>query len=134
MSVREVVREVTAVARRGQVSMLAASLAYFGLSSLLPFVFLAAALLASAGSDAWIAVATEAAVAVFGEELGSTAAELVLSADVRLPSAVVGVTLLLWGTLRLYRSRSATPTTALGRRTSAERTNSAAVLDRKSVV
>ena len=45
-------REVTAVARRGQVSMLAASLAYFGLSSLLPFVFLAAALLASAGSDA----------------------------------------------------------------------------------
>ena len=84
--------------------MLAASLAYFGLSSLLPFVFLAAALLASAGSDAWISRATEAAVTVFGEELGGTAAELILSTEVRLPSAVVGVTLLLWGTLRLYRS------------------------------
>ncbi|PSQ40900.1 YihY/virulence factor BrkB family protein [Halobacteriales archaeon SW_5_68_122] len=106
---------MTAVARRGQVSMLAASLAYFGLSSLLPFVFLAAALLASAGSDAWTSGATEAAVAV----LGSTAAELILSADVRLPSAVVGVALLLWGTLRLYRSTDRAFTAVYGERKSA---------------
>ena len=119
MSVREIVREVTAVARRGQVSMLAASLAYFGLSSLLPFVFLAAALLASTGRDAWTSRATEAAVTVLGEELGSTAAELVLSADVRLPSTVVGVTLLLWGTLRLYRSTDRAFAAVYGERKSA---------------
>ncbi|PSP68508.1 YihY/virulence factor BrkB family protein [Halobacteriales archaeon QS_1_69_70] len=119
VSLEETVHDVVAVTRRGQVTMLAASLAYFGISSLVPFAFLGIALLSRLGGGAWDERVTDATVTVLGDDLGRPAAEAVLGTDPRLPSTVVAVTLLLWGTLRLYRSSDRAFTAVYGERKSA---------------
>jgi membrane protein len=119
VSLEETVHDVVAVTRRGQVTMLAASLAYFGISSLVPFAFLGIALLSTLGGGAWDQRVIDATVAVLGDDLGRPAAEAVLGTDPRLPSTVVAVTLLLWGTLRLYRSSDRAFTAVYGERKSA---------------
>ena len=119
VSLEETVHDVVAVTRRGQVTMLAASLAYFGISSLVPFAFLGVALLSRLGGGAWDQRVMDATVAVLGDDLGRPASEAVLGTDPRLPSTVVAVTLLLWGTLRLYRSSDRAFTAVYGERKSA---------------
>ena len=119
VSLEETVHDVVAVTRRGQVTMLAASLAYFGISSLVPFAFLGVALLSRLGGGAWDQRVTDATVAVLGDNLGRSTADAVLGTDPRLPSTVVAVTLLLWGTLRLYRSSDRAFTAVYGERKSA---------------
>ena len=119
VSLEETVHDVVAVTRRGQVTMLAASLAYFGISSLVPFAFLGIALLSRLGGGAWDQRVMDATVAVLGDDLGRPAAEAVLGTDPRLPSTFVAVTLLLWGTLRLYRSSDRAFTAVYGERKSA---------------
>lgn len=104
MAHRATLQTVVAAVRRGQVTTQAAGIAYFGLSSLLPFVFLAVVGLTTVGGEAWIERITTASTAVLGDEFGRPLADAATSSRARAPSTAVGLAVLLWGTLRLYRS------------------------------
>jgi membrane protein len=137
VSLAKTVRDVVAVTRRGQVTMLAASLAYFGFSALLPLTFLGVVLLTALGGGPWTEIVTGVATAALGDELGRPVAEAAVSAEARLPSTLVAVTLLLWGTLRLYRSSDRAFAAVYGERKSASvlaRFRNAAVVFATNVV
>lgn len=102
--VPETALDVVAVARRAQVSLLAASLAYFGFTSLLPVALLVVILLTAVGGDAVAERTLSVVSSVLGERLGSTVTDVVLAEEDRLPTTVVGLVVLLWSGLRLFRS------------------------------
>jgi membrane protein len=104
VSVRQTAKDVLAVARRSQLSMLAAGLAYFAFTSLVPVVLLGAILAASVGGEELIGRTVRVASAVFGDRVGSALATAVFSSEVRTRSTVVAVVVLVWSAIKMYVS------------------------------
>jgi YihY family inner membrane protein len=104
VSLLSTIRDVVAIARRAQVSMLAAGLAYFAFTSLFPLALLAVVLITAVGGDALAERVMEVAVSTLGDQVGEIVTTAVFAQEARLPSTVLGVVVLLWSSLRLFRS------------------------------
>ncbi|QLD89009.1 YihY/virulence factor BrkB family protein [Natronomonas salina] len=100
----ETAKEVVAVARRAQLSMLAAGLAYFAFTSLVPIVLLGAIVVASFGGAELLDRVVDVASSVFGDRAGSTLANAVFSSEVRTRSTVVALVVLGWSAIKMYVS------------------------------
>lgn len=101
---RETLHDTVAVARRSQVSLLAASLAYFGFLSLFPFAVLVIIVLTALGGES-LGDATLALLGtVFGEQVSRQLTEAVFVTGSRTSSTLVSLSVLVWSALRLYRS------------------------------
>lgn len=84
--------------------MLAAGLAYFAFTSMVPVVLLGAIVVASFGGEALLGRALEVASAVFGDRVGSALATALFSSEVRTRSTVVAVVVLAWSAIKMYVS------------------------------
>lgn len=104
MSSLQTAKDVVAVARRSQLSMLAAGLAYFAFTSLVPIVLLGAIVVATFGGEALLGRAIGVAATVFGDRVGSALATAVFSSEVRTRSTVVAVVVLVWSAIKMYVS------------------------------
>lgn len=104
MSLARTAKDVLAVARRAQLSMLAAGLAYFAFTSLVPVVLLGTILVASAGETELLTRGVRVASAVFGDRIGSALATAVFTGEVRARSSVVAVVVLVWSAIKMYVS------------------------------
>lgn len=104
MSGLQTAKDVVAVARRAQLSMLAGGLAYFAFTSLVPIVLLGAIVVATVGGEALLGRAIEVAAAVFGDRVGSALATALFSSEVRTRSTVVAVVVLVWSAIKMYVS------------------------------
>lgn len=100
----DTVADVLAVARRAQISILAAGLAYFAFTSLVPFVLLAVAVVTVVGGEALAEQFSGIAVATLGERLGTSATESLFAGQARFRSSLLGVGVLVWSGLRLFGS------------------------------
>ena len=103
MSVVRTVRETVGVARRAQISVLAAGLAYFGFTSLLPLALLAVLLFTAVADEAVAEQLIVTAASFMGDELGETVVMAVFAGERRLSSSVVGIVVLVWSAGRLFR-------------------------------
>lgn len=97
-------RDVIAVGRRAQVSILAAGLAYFGFASLLPFVLLLVILITAVGGEPLAERVLESAASVLGPDHARTVTETVFAEEARLPSILIGAVVLFWSSFRVFRS------------------------------
>lgn len=97
-------RDVYAVARRAQVSMLAAGLAFFGVTSLIPFALLVVVLVVAVGDESLVERALETTATVFGEELARRIGDAVFAQGARVSSSFIGAVVFLWSGLRLFGS------------------------------
>lgn len=102
MTLLRTIRDVSAVAKRAQVSMLAASLGYFGFTSLLPMALLAVVVFTVVADEATALRLVEMVASGLGADFGEDAARAVLEGERRLSSSVVGAVVLLWSAQRLY--------------------------------
>lgn len=97
-------KDVVAVARRAQLSMLAAGLAYFAFTSLVPIVLLGGIVVASFGGEQLLGRVVDVATSVLGDRVGSALANAVFSSEVRTRSAVVALVVLVWSAIKMYSS------------------------------
>lgn len=102
MTLLEAGRDVFTVARRAQVPVLAAGLAYFGFTSLLPLSLLAVAGFSLVADEAAVAGLVEVTTSVLGEDLGDRVADAILDEETRLSGSVVGAAVFLWSAGRLF--------------------------------
>ena len=99
-----VVRAVVAVSHEKRVLFMAASLAYFAVISLVPLLLLVViALSALRGEQLGVDIATYAA-GVISPRSSGVLVEVVTSAPERDSATVLGLLVLLWGTLLLFRA------------------------------
>lgn len=104
MSVVETTKDVYAVGRRAQISMLAAGLAYFGFASLFPFALLLVLLITAVGGEALAEQILSSAASVLGPEHARTVTSTVFAEEARLSSTLIGVVVFVWSGLRLLGS------------------------------
>lgn len=103
MSLVQTGRDVVAVAKRAQISMLAAGLAYFGFTSLLPLALLLVVLFSAVADDAMVVRLVEVTASVLGDDLGRRVAQAVLAEERRVSSSIIGVGIFAWSAQRLFR-------------------------------
>lgn len=84
--------------------MLAAGLAYFAFTSLVPVVLLGVMLISSVGEASVVDRVISVATTAFGEPLGSALANAVFTSEVHPRTTVVAVAVLIWSALRLFSS------------------------------
>lgn len=102
MSVLKTALDVIAIARRAQITMLAAGLAYFAFTSLVPFALLVVVLVTAIGGDSLAERVFAVTASTLGDELGSAVTTLLFTEKTRLPSTVIGLVVLVWTMLRLF--------------------------------
>ncbi|WP_336135001.1 YihY/virulence factor BrkB family protein [Natronomonas amylolytica] len=100
----ETLSETVAVARRAQISLLAASLAYFGFLSLFPFALLVIIVLTTLGGEYFGDVAADMLADVLGEQISRQFDDEGFITNAGLPSTLGSLAVLLWGSMRLYWS------------------------------
>lgn len=100
----ETLSETVAVARRAQISLLAASLAYFGFLSLFPFALLVVIVLTTLGGEYVGDVAADGLSDVLGEQISRQFDDEGFIMSAGLPSTLGSLAVLLWGAMRLYWS------------------------------
>ena len=100
----EQLKTIVAVAQRTQITFLAASIAYYAFVSLVPSLLLAFIVASTIGGDAFadrLLSATQGVLTPAGQETIVTALE---STAGRGGVTIVGVVLLVWGTLKVFRA------------------------------
>ncbi len=103
-SLVEQLKTIVAVAQRTQITFLAASIAYYAFVSLVPSLLLAFIVASTIGGDAFansLLSATQGVLTPAGQETIVTALE---STAGRGGVTIVGVVLLVWGTLKVFRA------------------------------
>lgn len=103
VSLLETGRDVLAVARRAQLSMLAAGIAYFGATSLLPLALLVVIAFTVVADEALAERVVEFTAVLLGDELGEPVAEAILAEERRVSSSTISVVVLAWSAQRLFR-------------------------------
>ena len=98
-----VVRAVIVAVQSDRIPFIAASLAYYGLVSLLPLLLLAVVAASVLGGAELAAAVGRAATETFGPEAGTLVASALGNATGRGGATVVGTAVLLWSGLRLFR-------------------------------
>lgn len=104
MSIRQTLSQTIAVARRAQISLLAASLAYFGFLSLFPFALLVIIVLTTVGGEYFGDIAADMLADVLGEQISRQFDEEGFFTSAGLPGTLGSLAVLLWGAMRLYLS------------------------------
>lgn len=100
----ETARDVIAVSRRAQLPMLAAGLAYFAFTSLVPVVLLGVILVAALGGEALIGQALSLTSAVLGDRMGAAVTNAVFDNEAGSRSIFLAVIVMTWSAVRLFGS------------------------------
>ena len=103
-SLTETARDVLAVSRRAQLPMLAAGLAYFAFTSLVPVVILGVIVVAALGGEALIGQALSVTSAVLGDRIGAAVTNAVFANEAGSRSVLLAVVVMTWSAVRLFGS------------------------------
>jgi YihY family inner membrane protein len=110
----ELVRAVVHGVRSDRITFIAASLAYYAFISLLPLMLLGLVVVSVVGGPDLAASVGADVAASFGEEAGQLVVDALTSAAGRGGATVVGIAVLLWSGLKLFRGMDVAFSTVYG--------------------
>lgn len=98
-----VTRGVVNGAQSDRITFIAASLAYYGFISLLPLLLLALVGAAVFGDAAFVGTVVDEVSATLGDQAGTLVSDALTGAEGRGGATIVGIAVLLWSGLKLFR-------------------------------
>jgi YihY family inner membrane protein len=110
----ELVRAVVHGVRSDRITFIAASLAYYAFISLLPLMLLGLVVVSVVGGPELATSVGEDVAAAFGEEAGTLVVDALTNAAGRGGATVVGIAVLLWSGLKLFRGMDVAFSTVYG--------------------
>lgn len=100
----DTVRDIVAVARRAQLPMLAAGLAYFAFTSLIPVFLLGIIVVAALGGEELIGQVLSVTSGILGDQVGAAVTNAVFANEAGTQSVVVALLVMTWSAVRLFGS------------------------------